>query len=204
MTRKNKAYSFLELGTRAAHSGLNEIKDHEVTDELLIGAFSGTALAALTLLAVNKLISRKLVSDKLRLDETYSPLQRRWSVELEAMNKKLLILSTLGSTLGSIAGYQVAISLNNKNINEALGTTLGNRLGKSITDVILERRIKEYRSLLLEYEDSLTPRQKELRLELDTSLRRTGLIWTIGCIGGLVMGTTIGNSWNKNKVKVNK
>lgn len=199
MTRKDRAYSFLDMGTNAARSGLDGIKDNEVTNELLIGAFAGTALAALTLLLLDKKISKKLVKDKINLDETYSPIQRAWSKELEKMNKNLLIKSSIGSVIGSLAGYKIAVSAKNKYLNESVGTSLGNRLGKSITDIIMHKRIKEYKQLLLEYEDSLSLKQKELRLELTSSLKRTGLIWSIGCIGGLVLGATIGNSI-KNKL----
>lgn len=199
MDRKERAYSFLNFGVNSARSGLDELKTSEVTDEIMIGAFAGTALAALTLSLLNKQISKKLVKDKLTLDETYSPLQRNWAKQLEKMNKDLLIRSSVGSAIGSIIGYQVAVSAQNKYLNEAVGTSLGNRLGKSLTDVFMARKIKEYKQLLLEYEDSLSLKQKELRLELTSSLKRTGLIWSIGCIGGLLLGATIGNSLkNKN------
>lgn len=199
MTRKERAYSFLDFGVNSARSGIDKVKDSEVTNELLIGAFAGTALAAVTLALLNKKISKKLIKDKVALDETYTPLQRTWSEKLEKMNKDLLIKSSIGSSLGSIAGWRLSVSLNNKYFNQSVGTTLGNRLGKSLTDLFMERKIKEYKQLLLEYEDSLSLKQKELRLELTTSLKRTGLIWSIGCIGGLLLGSTIGNSLkNKN------
>lgn len=198
MTRKDRAYSFLDMGTNAARSGLDDIKDSEVTTGLVIGAFAGTALAALTLALLDKKISKKLIQDKINLDETYSPIQRTWSKELEKMNKTLLTRSSIGASVGSLAGYQISVSMKNKYFNEAVGTSLGNRLGKSLTDVIMHKRIKEYKQLLLEYEDSLSLKQKELRLELTSSLKRTGLIWSIGCIGGLLLGATIGNSL-KNK-----
>lgn len=199
MTRKERAYSFMDLGVKSARSGLDNMNVNEVTDELLIGAFAGTALAAVTLFLLDKKISKKLIQDKINLDQTYSPIQRTWSKELEKMNKNLLLRSSIGSVIGSLAGYQISISAKNKYLNEAVGTSLGNRLGKSITDIFMHKKIKEYKQLLLEYEDSLSLKQKELRLELTSSLKRTGLIWSIGCIGGLVLGATIGNSI-KNKL----
>lgn len=186
-----------KVGINAANKGMDDVHKMDITEEIVFGALAGTALAALTLLATNGKYKKKVALDKKLLDDTYSPIQRRWSEELEKLNKEIMIKTQVGTSIGSLASLGVTMNYKHRLINEAIGVSIGGKIGKSITSLIIRKKINEYKHLLLEYEDSLSFEQKKLRLELMKSTNQLGIVWTLGCIGGLVSGAVIGNQMNK-------
>jgi hypothetical protein len=192
--RSERAYSYASKVTNTLIK--KGLKDFSKSDSMgaVIGALSGTALGFLAVKLTSTKLVRDIAKSKKDLDDTYSPMQRLLSEEIELLNSKIVKSRLVAKSLGNIAGSLTFKLTSNSSANEMIGATIGTYLSGVLVDAFTKKSRLRLEELLAEYIPTLTKEQILLRNKLDENTRKMGTRWTLGIVGGVLLGGYLGKA----------
>lgn len=190
MYREDRAYSYASKVTRTLFDKGFKDSSKDKTKAPIFGALAGTALSALIInLSSNKLV-KEIAGYKSQLDETYNPMQRHLAEEIEKLNSSLVKSRIVGNTTGFVIGGTIKGLTNNALANGVIGEFVSNQL----VDALTLKKKAHLEELLDEYIPTLDKDQIKIRAKLDLASRKLGVRWSLGIVGGALVGAFIGRA----------